>query len=97
MFATLSVLLATAFSYAVPYVTSFTLDYVIQGIDSTTPAFLLPFLSKLGGRAYFVRYLFVCGITLFVFTGMNCLFTFTRRQSVAYASEGMAKSLRDRL
>jgi len=95
--ATLSVLLSTAFSYAVPYVTSFTLDYVIQGIDSTIPAFLLPILAKLGGREYFVKNLFVCGVALFVFTGMNCLFTFTRRQNVAYASEGMAKGLRDRL
>jgi len=95
--ATISVLLSTAFSYAVPYVTSFTLDYVIQGIDSTVPAFLLPILEKLGGREYFLKNLFVCGAALFVFTGMNCLFTFTRRQNVAYASEGMAKSLRDRL
>lgn len=97
VFATISVLLSTAFSYAVPYVTSFTLDYVIQGIDSTVPVFLLPFLSKLGGREYFLKNLFVCGAALFVFTGLNCLFTFTRRQNVAYASEGMAKSLRDRL
>ncbi len=97
VFATISVLLSTAFSYAVPYVTSFTLDYVIQGIDSTIPAFLLPILSKLGGREYFLKNLFVCGAALFVFTGLNCLFTFTRRQNVAYAAEGMAKSLRDRL
>ena len=43
--ATLSVLLSTAFSYAVPYVTSFTLDYVIQGTDRSTPSFLLPLIS----------------------------------------------------
>ncbi|HRX57909.1 MAG TPA: ABC transporter ATP-binding protein [Eubacteriales bacterium] len=95
--ASVSVILATAFAYAVPYVTSFTLDYVIQGIDSTTPAFLLPLLTRLGGREYFVQNLYVCGICLFVFTGMNCLFTYLRRQNVALASEGVAKGLRDRL
>ena len=90
-------LLSTAFSYAVPYVTSFTLDYVIQGTDKSTPAFLLPLMESLGGRAFFARSLFLCGIALFVFTALNCLFTYTRRENIAVASEGSAKVLRDRL
>ena len=95
--ATLSVIFATAFSYAVPYVTSFTLDYVIQGITTSTPKFLLPIVESLGGREYFVNSLIVCGIALVFFTGMNCIFTYTRRQNIAYASEGMATTLRNRL
>ena len=97
VFATISVLLSTAFSYAVPYVTSFTLDYVIQGITTSTPKFLMPWIESLGGRPYFVNSLFICGVALFLFTAMNCLFTFTRRQNIAYASEGMATKLRNRL
>ena len=97
VFATISVLLSTAFSYAVPYVTSFTLDYVIQGITTSTPKFLLPWIESLGGRPYFINSLYVCGIALFLFTAMNCLFTFTRRQNIAYASEGLAMKLRNRL
>ena len=97
VFATISVLLSTAFSYAVPYVTSFTLDYVIQGTDKSTPSFLLPLMNSLGGRAFFTRNLFLCGIALFVFTALNCLFTYTRRENIAVASEGSAKVLRDRL
>jgi len=97
VFATVSVLLSTAFSYAVPYVTSFTLDYVIQGITTSTPKFLLPWIESLGGRPYFINSLYVCGIALFLFTAMNCLFTFTRRQNIAYASEGLAEKLRNRL
>ena len=97
VFATISVLLSTAFSYAVPYVTSFTLDYVIQGVTTSTPKFLLPIVESLGGREYFIRNLFICGIALLLFTGLNCLFTFTRRQNIAYASEGMATKLRNRL
>ena len=97
VFATISVLLSTAFSYAVPYVTSFTLDYVIQGITTSTPKFLLPWIESIGGRPYFINSLYVCGIALFLFTAMNCLFTFTRRQNIAYASEGLAMKLRNRL
>ena len=97
VFATISVLLSTAFSYAVPYVTSFTLDYVIQGITTSTPKFLLPIVESLGGRPYFVNSLFICGFALFFFTAMNCLFTYTRRQNIALASEGMATKLRNRL
>ena len=97
VFATVSVLLATAFSYAVPYVTSFTLDYVIQGITTSTPGFILPWVEALGGRSYFINSLALCGLALFFFTAMNCIFTFTRRQNIAYASEGMATKLRNRL
>ncbi len=97
VFATVSVLLSTAFSYAAPYVTSFTLDYVIQGISSATPAFLVRWAEALGGRSYFIGSLYICGIALVIFTGMNCLFTYTRRESIALASEGVAKTMRDRL
>jgi len=97
LFATISVILCAAFSYAVPYVTSFTLDYVIQGVTSSTPAFLLNWVEAIGGRDYFVRSLFVCGIALVFFMGMNSIFSYTRRESIAQASEGIAKSLRDRL
>ena len=97
VFATISVILSTAFSYAAPYVTSFTLDYVIQGITTSTPAFLVRWAEALGGRSYFINSLYLCGIALVVFTGLNCLFTYTRREGIALASEGVAKTMRDRL
>ena len=89
--------LAVAMSYAIPFVVSFTLDYVIQGIPVTLPAFLDRFLDGLGGRSYLVQNLFLCGAALFLLTLCNGLFTFLRRREVAFAAEGMAKSLRDRL
>ena len=97
VFTTISVVLSTAFSYAAPYVTSFTLDYVIQGITTSTPAFLVRWAEALGGRSYFINSLYLCGIALVVFTGLNCLFTYTRREGIALASEGVAKTMRDRL
>ena len=69
--ASVCVLLSTAFAYAVPYVTSFTLDYVIQGVDKSTPAFLLPLLDRLGGRAFFLSRLYLCGLTLFRVYGIE--------------------------
>ncbi|NLI52925.1 MAG: ABC transporter ATP-binding protein [Clostridiales bacterium] len=97
LLAVVSVLIATTFLYAIPYVTSFTLDYVIQGITTSTPAFVLRLAELLGGRDYFVRSLFVCGVALVFFTGMNSLFTYTRRKSIALAAEGVTKGMRDRL
>ncbi|MEG1525150.1 MAG: ABC transporter ATP-binding protein [Clostridia bacterium] len=89
--------LAVALYYAIPFVVSFTLDYVIQGIAVELPGFLVNWLAALGGRAYLLHHLVVCGIILVVLTLLNGLFTFLRRREVAYAAENVAKSLRDRL
>lgn len=97
--ATVFVLLAVCASYAIPFVTSFTLDYVIRGDASglRLPAFLLQWLDGLGGRDYFLSHLYLCAIALIAFTMLNGLFTFLRRREIAFASEGVAKTLRDQL
>lgn len=97
--ATVFVLLAVCASYAIPFVTSFTLDYVIRGDASglRLPAFLLQWLDGLGGRDYFLSHLYLCAIALVAFTMLNGLFTFLRRREIAFASEGVAKALRDQL
>lgn len=93
----LFVLLGTICVYLAPFVTSFTLDYVIQGSNEGVPAFLLPILDSLGGRSYMASHLYLCGIAYFVLTVGNACFTFLRRRETALASEGMAKALRDGL
>ena len=45
-----SVFLAAAASFAAPFVTSFTLDYVIKGTAVRMPAFLGHWLDARGGR-----------------------------------------------
>lgn len=97
--AAICVLLAICASYAIPFVTSFTLDYVIKGDASglRLPDFLLRWLDGLGGRDYFLSHLYLCAIALVGFTMINGLFTFLRRREIAFASEGVAKTLRDRL
>jgi len=93
----LAVLLSAVASYLIPMVISFTVDYVIDGNPEGLPKFILPILDALGGRDYFLSHLFVCAITLVALTALNGLFTFLRGRSLAYASEGTAKYLRDRL
>ncbi|MDO4564644.1 MAG: ABC transporter ATP-binding protein [Clostridia bacterium] len=91
------VVLATCCTYAAPFVTSFTLDYVIQGMDAKVPAFMMRLIDAVGGRTFFLNNLFVCGAAYLLFTLMNGGFTYLRRRNVAFAAEGMAKQLRDSL
>ena len=93
----LAVLLAAIASYLIPMVISFTVDYVIDGNPDGLPEVIFPLLDALGGRDYFLSHLYVCAIMLVVLTALNGLFTFVRGRSLAYASEGTAKFLRDRL
>ena len=99
VWATVCVLLAVCASYAIPFVTSFTLDYVIRGDASglRLPASLLAWLDALGGREYLVSHLYLCAVALVVLTMLNGLFTFLRRREVTFAAEGVTKTLRDRL
>ena len=93
----LFVLLAAICVYLAPFVTSFTLDYVIRDVDPHIPEVIFNFVKGLGGREYFMEHLILCGAVYLAFTVLNGLFTYLRRRSTAYAAEGMAKSLRDSL
>ena len=95
--AALFVLLAAICVYLAPFVTSFTLDYVIRGVDPHIPEPIFNLVQGLGGREFFAEHLILCGAAYLFFTVLNGLFTYLRRRSTAYASEGMAKSLRDAL
>ncbi|MDO4543987.1 MAG: ABC transporter ATP-binding protein [Clostridia bacterium] len=93
----LFVLLAILATYAAPFVTSFTLDYVIQGKDANIPQFFMRIVESVGGQEFFVNNLFVCGAAYLLCTLANGGFTYLRRRNVAFAAEGMAKQLRDNL
>ena len=93
----LFVLLAAICVYLAPFVTSFTLDYVIRDVDPHIPEVIFNFVKGLGGREYFMEHLILCGAVYLGFTVLNGLFTYLRRRSTAYAAEGMAKTLRDGL
>ena len=91
------VLLATAFSYAVPFVVSFTLDYVISGIPVKMPAGIETYLISLGGRSYLIQHLYLLGGLMVFLTLLNGLFTYLRKREIAFCAEGFACTLRNRL
>lgn len=95
--AAVCVLISVCASYAAPYVTSFTLDYVVQGKVANMPAFLYRVVERIGGRAYLIQNIVICGAAFLSMTLLNGLFAYLRRKYTAYAAEGMAKQLRDRL
>ena len=90
-------LLAVVFSFAIPFVTSFTLDYVVEGTALDMPAFFTAWLARTGGRTYLLHNIWLCGAAFVLLTLFNGLFTFLRRREVAFAAEGVAKTLRDGL
>ncbi len=92
-----SVLMSTILSYLIPLVSSFTIDYVIGGQEPSLPGFLQSFTAGLGSRTFLSQNLLLCALTLVVLTLLNGLFTFLRNRSMALVSEGVAKTLRDKL
>ncbi|HMM30583.1 MAG TPA: ABC transporter ATP-binding protein [Clostridia bacterium] len=89
--------IAVAASYCGPLVISFTVDYVIGDKESNLPAFIMQWVESIGGREFLKTSLYVCALALVSFTVVNGLATFARRYYTAIASEGIAKTLRDKL
>lgn len=86
------VVLAVIALYLSSFVTSYTLDYVLLGMDPSLPDRLFERILSLGDVA---TSFWACGLAFLLFTVLNALFTFLRRKNVSIASEGMAKRLRD--
>ena len=95
----LSVLAAIAaifLSYMIPYLSTFTLDYVIQGIPDSIPPFLLPAAEKIG-RAFWIRHLYLLGVILVLLTVLQGAFTYLRKIGVAFLAENTSRSLREQM
>ena len=95
--ALVSLLIAAAAVFTIPFLTSFTLDYVLRGDTSGLPGFLSARLSGNGVRERLLEALWIPAALLVLLHCVNGFFTFWRRRCVAYACDGMAKRLRDRL
>jgi ATP-binding cassette subfamily B protein len=55
------------------------------------------FVGNIGGREFLRNNLYICALALVLFTFVNGISTFSRRYFTAIASEGIAKTLRDKL
>lgn len=93
----LAMAVAVAASYVIPLVISFTLDFVIGGVETDMPGFIRGWIERQGGREYLINNLYICALALIGLTLINGLATFVRGRSVAMASEGMAKTMKDEL
>ena len=84
---------AILFSYMIPFISTFTLDYVIQGISESIPSFLIP-LSERIGRVFWFRHLYLLGVILIFLTGLQGAFTYLRKICTAILSENVSLFLR---
>ncbi len=95
--ASVLLVVAIAASYCGPILVSFTVDYVIGSEEANLPVFIMNFVESNGGREFLRNNLYICALALVLFTLINGLATFGRRYYTAIASEGIAKTLRDKL
>ncbi len=91
------VILHIVFSYAIPLVTSFTIDFVIGRDQVSMPAFLEKFIASIGGREFLSENLYLCAVAIISITILTGLSAYLRGRSISYAAEGTAKHMRDML
>ena len=89
-----SILSITA-NYLMPQVIRFIVDVVLG--QQPFPAFLAGWLTALGGREFLRRNLLLCAVAAMSFSVLSGLFSYACRVSAAKASEGMMRTLRDKL
>ena len=90
-------LCATFLTYVTPLVVSFTVDSVIGDKTPELPAALSALFQRMGGRAYFSSHIWVLASLVVLVTLLGGVFTYLRGHCIAFAGEGLAKRLRDRL
>jgi ATP-binding cassette subfamily B protein len=95
-----ALVVASCFLYMVPFVSSVTLDIIIQD-NRDTAASASPFLARTievaGGRDFLRVNLWLAVVVILGLTLLSGLFTYLRGRWSALASEGIIRRLKDRL
>lgn len=95
--ATLSMILATLFTTALPIVMRGIIDSVIGSEPMSLPGWITERIQLAGGRTMLVENLLaVCGV-LVILTILQGIFQFLKGKLVAVAAENSGKNIRDRL
>lgn len=101
---TVAIFVAVLSSYAIPLVTSFTIDYVLIkyaeiGYQSnmTVAPWLENLVNSIGGRNFLENHLYIMAILLVLVTGINALAVYFRRSQIAYGSEIMSYNIRTKM
>ena len=95
--AIIAVVITILLSYAIPMVTSFTIDFVIAGEDVALSPLLEKTVTALGGRNFLSSHLYICALIMLALTLLNGLFSYIRARCVNHASESSAMVLRNAL
>lgn len=85
------------FNYAMPLVTAWTVDGVLEQKTIAAPAFVLDWVQSLGGRSYFAQNLWICGLALIALTVLRGVFAFFSGKLTAQASEGIVMRIKNAL
>ena len=92
----IGVLCSVVISYLTPIVTSFVIDFVLGGDRSSLPPFLNKLTTSLTTEQL-VKLLWAPALFLLALTLLNCVFSYLRGKYVSLASEGVTKSIRNRI
>ena len=90
-------ILSIIFNFLLPQVMRITVDSVLGSEPFNMPQFLTGWLDSLGGREFLRQNLIVCAAAAMACSILSGLSNYACRVSMAKASEGMIRSLRDRL
>jgi ATP-binding cassette subfamily B protein len=93
----ISLILAALIWFAIPYVSSIAVDYVIGENEEVLPSIAKSIIESIGGREFLLSHFYLLPLCLVLFTLLNGLFVFLRGRNIAIAAEGMAKNMRDAL
>ncbi|NLB61171.1 MAG: ABC transporter ATP-binding protein [Clostridiales bacterium] len=97
LFSALALVIAALVWFAIPYVSSIAVDYIIGGNEDVLPSIVKGLVESIGGREYLVSHFYILPLLLIVLTLANGLFVFLRGRNISIAAEGMAKNMRDSL
>ena len=92
-----STMLAIIFNYLLPQVTKIVIDSVIGNEPLKLPYFFLNYINMHGGRDMLRDNLSLCALIALVLAILSGIFTYLFRVSIAKASEGTIRKLRNHL
>ncbi|MCH5279608.1 MAG: ABC transporter ATP-binding protein [Christensenellaceae bacterium] len=100
----IGIVAAVLSAYAIPLVTSFTIDYVLieyAEVGYSGGMVIAPWfegiIEHFGGRPFLESHLYIMGILLVLMTAINAFAVYLRRSQVAYGAETLSYNMRSRL
>jgi len=97
LFALVSMFFSALIFNTIPWLIMQFIDSVIGTKPFAMPDFVVNFINSIGGRAWLVQNLWVCGLIIVLFAAINGLLFYFKGYLIAFVCENIGKKLRDRL